>query len=369
MQQFEGVEQIVKMADAYVRGRATPKLAKPFVQLVLLSSMGGQLCDAAWARWTANKVSVLPTDALCALVSNGTNRSVRQYKSWVTALEEQYTELRQHYEGLQTAAPADAEAGGGAWRLMAFAGVGAADAPASRVADVGARESELPLAVAGTFAPVKVESVGSSSDGVLAPADDAEALGARPSAPVKVERVDVESDGVGEIADDDDVEEPGGESYVDDDVMSTGSRASVAFGDRMDTSAGNAEGDEPRGPHAVLTKTLAVITCSTATPVLTLRGRPLASVEDVTSAFSGYGDVLECGQASERMGVQLGPRGYLVVLSAHVWNPLLYQLRYKGLVVDDSWRAVCVDGGITAWDVAKLPTESTSAVPPPQLEG
>jgi rhodanese-related sulfurtransferase len=32
-------------------------------------------------------------------------------------------------------------------------------------------------------------------------------------------------------------------------------------------------------------------------------------------------------------------------------------------------RAVCVDGGITAWDVAKLPTESTSAVPPPQLEG
>lgn len=28
-------------------------------------------------------------------------------------------------------------------------------------------------------------------------------------------------------------------------------------------------------------------------------------------------------------------------------------------------RAVCVDGGITAWDVAKLPTESTTAEPPP----
>jgi len=27
-------------------------------------------------------------------------------------------------------------------------------------------------------------------------------------------------------------------------------------------------------------------------------------------------------------------------------------------------RAVCVEGGITAWDVAKLPTESTTAEPP-----
>ena len=33
-------------------------------------------------------------------------------------------------------------------------------------------------------------------------------------------------------------------------------------------------------------------------------------------------------------------------------------------LADSHPRAVCVEGGITAWDVAKLPTESTTTEPP-----
>ena len=92
------------------------------------------------------------------------------------------------------------------------------------------------------------------------------------------------------------------------------------------------------------------------------------AAQRATHEINGRGPMTPRGARSASLDDMVG--GRVALPSPEQLVVLVCSRGPKSLVALD-WlaeacpRAVCVDGGITAWDVAKLPTESTSAVPPP----